>query len=169
MSPQHVAQLFGYRKAFTNRHKDDLRADHLQGLNLDRKDPEFDKVRTCALSVMTGVVEGSNLVIEMMNGSEPPPLKPGCVYPERLEDVKLEIYKYTPQTHRHLFFAANITKSSGKKVSPFPHGARYDWTGDNLLYTWMPHVAPAGVKVRYPLSKLIRVPPGAPIPSPYKP
>src|SRR3990172_5809896 len=54
MSVQHVVALFGHKKAFTNRKPNDLRADHLQGENLNRPDPDFDKVRTCALSVMTG-------------------------------------------------------------------------------------------------------------------
>jgi N-acetylmuramoyl-L-alanine amidase len=169
MKLHHVSQLFGYKKAFTNRHKNDLRADHLQGLNLDRKNPEFDKVRTCALSVMTGTVSGDHLLVQMMNGSEPPPLKPGRTYPERVEEIDPDAYAFTPWTHRHLFFAANITKRGGRKISPFPHGAVYDWTNDGRIYSWMPHVAPAGVKVRYPLSNLVRLEPAAPIPSPYKP
>ena len=170
MSLQHVAALFGPKKAFTNRRKDDLRADHLQGLNLDRPDPDFDKVRTCALSVMTGVVDGEDLLVEMMDGSKPPPLKPGFEYPERVEEINLDMYEFTPKTHRHLFFAANITKGGGRKISPFAKGKPYpDWTGDERNYTWMPHVGPSKAKVRYPLSKLVKLEPGRPIPVPYKP
>lgn len=170
MSLQHVAALFGHKKAFTNRPKDDLRADYLQGLNLDRPDPDFDRVRTCALSVMTGVVDGEDLLVEMMDGSQSPPLKPGFEYPERVEDIDLDIYEFTPKTHRHLFFAANITKAGGRKITPFPNGKRYpDWTGDERNYTWMPHVAPSKARVRYPLSKLVQLEPGKPIPVPYKP
>ena len=36
-------------------------------------DPNFDKVRRCALSVMTGVVDGNDLIVEAMDGSEPAP------------------------------------------------------------------------------------------------
>ena len=167
-----VSAIFGYLRAFTNltglgdpAHP---RADFIKGENLSRSLPQLDKVRTCALSVMTGVVAGDHLVVEMMNGSQDPPLKDGCVYPERVEDVTIDIYKFTPQTHRHLFFAANITSRGGRKVSPFPNGGFYDWTGDEMPYTWMPHVAPGNFKVRYTLSYLTRLPPGAPIPSPYK-
>jgi len=170
MSLQHVAALFGHKKGFTNRKKSDLRADWLQGENLDRPDPDFDKVRTCALSVMTGEVDGEDLLVEMMDGSQDPPLKPGCVYPERVEDINLDIYEFTPKTHRHLFFAANITKAGGRKITPFPNGKNYpDWTDDGRKYSWLPHVAPSKAKVRYALSKLNRLQSGTPIPTPYKP
>ena len=170
MSLQHVTALFGYKKAFTNRPEDDLRADYLNGKNLDCEDLDFDKVRTCALSVMTGIVDGDDLLVEMMDGSQPPPLKPGFEYPERVEEIDPDIYAFTPKTHRHLFFVANITRFGGKKISPFPHGKPYpDWTGDERNYTWLPYVAPSKARVRYPLSHLVRLPPGAAIPSPYKP
>jgi hypothetical protein len=167
MSLQHVTALFGPTKAFTNRPVGDKRANHLKDKKQKRPDPEFDKVRTCALSVMTGVVSGEDLIVTMLDGSQDPPLKEGRSYPERVEDINLDDYLFTPQTHRHFFFAANIIKRSGKTV-PFPHGAVYDWTGDGRMYSWLPHVKRAQVVVRYPLSKLIALPPGAPTPSPYK-
>ena len=167
MSLQHVAALFGPTKAFTNRPPDDKRANYLQDGKQSRPDPEFDKVRTCALSVMTGVVSGDELIVTMLDGSEPPPLKEGRSYPERVEDINPDDYLFTPQTHRHFFFAANIIKRDGKIV-PFPHGAIYDWTNDGKMYSWLPHVKRAKFEVRYPLSNLIELPAGAPIPSPYK-
>jgi hypothetical protein len=116
---------------------------------------------------MTGVVRGDELIVTMLDGSQPPPLKEGRSYPERVEDISLDDYLFTPQTHRHFFFAANIIRRDGKTV-PFPNGAVYDWTNDGRMYSWLPHVKKANVEVRYPLSRLIPLPPGAPIPSPYK-
>lgn len=167
MSLQHVAALFGPTKAFTNRSVGDKRADHLQGEKLGRDDPEFDKVRTCSLSVMTGVVRGEELIIAMLDGSQPPLLKDGRSHPERVDDINPDDYLFTPRTHRHFFFAANIIKRDGKTV-PFPHGALYDWTNDDRPYTWLPHVKRAQFEVGYPLSKLTPLPTGEPIPSPYK-
>ncbi len=136
------------------------------GTKLSRPDPEFDKVRTCALSVLTGSVSGKHLIVTMLDGSQEPPLKEGRSYPERVEDINLDDYLFTPQTHRHLFFVANIIRRDGRTV-PFPHGAVYDWTNDGKPYTWLPHVKRAQFEVRYPLSKLIQLLPGAEIPSPY--
>jgi hypothetical protein len=166
MSVQHIAALFGPTKAFTNRPRNDARANHLMGTKLSRPDPEFDKVRTCALSVLTGTVSGKHLIVTMLDGSQEPPLKEGRSYPERVEDINPDDYLFTPQTHRHLFFAANIIRRDGRTV-PFPKGAVYDWTNDGKPYTWLPHVKRGQVEVRYPLSKLIELPPGAEIPSPY--
>jgi hypothetical protein len=166
MRLQHVTALFGPKKAFTNRDPNDLRADYLKGENLNRPDPDFDKVRTCSLSVMTGKVSGENLIVTMLNGSEPPPLKEGRSFPEQVKNINPDDYLFTPWTHRHLFFAANITKPNGKTV-PFAHGAVYEWTGDGRPYSWMPHVS--DFEVSYLLANLIQLPAGASIPSPYRP
>jgi hypothetical protein len=165
MSIQHVAALFGPTKAFTNRGLNDIRADYLQGSNMDAPELEFDKVRTCALSVLSGEVQGDMLQVEMMDGSKPPVLKSGRSQPQNIQDINLDDYLFTPQTHRHLFFAANIVRPNGK-VRPFPHGALYPWTNDGQFCTWMPHVS--RFPVHYPLSQLMRLPSGAPIPMPYK-
>jgi hypothetical protein len=159
MSIQHVAALFGPTQAFTNRPVNDKRANHLLGTKLNRPDPEFDQVCTCALSVMTGAVSGEDLIVTMLDGSQPPPLKEGRRYPERVEDINPDDYLFTPWTHRHFFFAANIIRRNGKTVL-FPHGAVYDWTNDGQLYSWLPHVKRANFEVRYPLSRLIPLPLG---------
>lgn len=166
-----VSAIFGSRRAFCNRKgfgdPEHLpRADHILGENLDRPDPEFDRIRTCGLSVLTGVVSGEFLVVTMLDGTKDPPLKEGRNYPARVKDVDLDDYLYTPETHRHLFFAANIINREGETV-PFPNGAVYDWTGDGRPYTWLPHVA--RFEVRYPLSKLTKLPEGAAVPGPYRP
>jgi N-acetylmuramoyl-L-alanine amidase len=193
-----VSDLFGNTLAFCNftGFKDPAhpRADFLRRENLSAplRLPQFDKPRTCALSVMTGQVKGEFLIVEFMNGSQPPPLKPGGKHPQSIEEIDTEIkargwlknYQFTPRTHRHLFFAANRTARGGKKISPldpaygreYPEpkrpgemrGAVYDWIGDGKAYAWLPHVAPAGLKILYPLAFLTPVPPDAPIPPPYK-
>lgn len=166
MRLQHVVALLGPKKAFTNRDPSDLRADYLKGENLDRPDPEFDKVRTCSLSVMTGTVSNGELIVAMLDGLQPPPLKEGRNYPESVQDINPDDYLFTPWMHRHLFFAANITKPNGKTV-PFANGAVYDWTGDRRPYSWMPHVS--RLEVPYALSNLMELPARTPIPSPYNP
>jgi hypothetical protein len=173
MDLKKVSAIFGSRRAFCNLkgfNDPDRppRADFLLRENLGRREPEFDKVRTCALSVMTGQEREGELFVTMLDGSKPPPLKEGRSYPERVEDINVDDYLFTPQTHRHFFFAANIINRRGETV-PFPNGAVYDWTGDGRPYTWLPRVAPAGIRVRYKLSKLTKLLPGSPIPSPYQP
>lgn len=174
MHPEKVSKIFGDLRAFCNHtglgDPANPRADFILGQNLTSPLPQLDKVRTCVLSVLTGVVtpDKKNLIIEMMDGSKPPTLKPGVVLPKRIEDVNIDMYEFTPRTHRHLFFAANITSRGGRVVRPFPNGATYDWTRDGRPYTWMPHVKPGGFKLVYPLSNLKPLPLDSEIPSPYK-
>jgi hypothetical protein len=196
-SVQHVAALFGPALAFTNRNVRDIRRDWLRLLNLDRPDPDFDRVRTCSRSALTGtpgfsLLESVRLVgvsllkrdfaalqhsfvsfssanvltLTMMDGSKDPLLKPGRSYPERVEDIRLEDYLYAPETHRELFMVATITNAQGQTV-PFPNGVRYSWTGDDLPYTFLPHVSRR--PIQYSLANLVPVPAGARIPSPYNP
>lgn len=171
MNLKKVSAIFGSRRAFCNLKgfndpQHPPRADYLLRENLDGKDPEFDKIRTCGLSVMTGKERDGQLFVAMLDGSKSPPLKEGRSYPERVQDINVDDYLFTPQTHRHFFFAANIINRRGETV-PFPNGAFYDWTGDGRPYTWLPHVS--RFEVRYPLANLMQLPAGAAIPSPYKP
>lgn len=171
MNLKKVSAIFGSRRAFCNLKgfndpQHPPRADYLLRENLDGKDPEFDKIRTCGLSVMTGQEREGELFVAMLDGSKPPPLKEGRSYPERVQDINVDDYLFIPQTHRHFFFAANIINRRGETV-PFPNGAFYDWTGDGRPYTWLPHVS--RFEVRYPLANLMQLPAGAAIPSPYKP
>jgi hypothetical protein len=170
-SLQHVAALFGPSLAFCNRQKTDIRRDWLQEKDLDRPDPDFDRVRTCSLSVMTGTVAGDYLTITMMDGNNPPPLKAGRRYPMAVSQINPDDYLYHPRTHRHLFFAANISKWDDEEkvlnTVPFPNGAVYDWTGDGRPYTWLPHVS--RFQVHYPLVNLKKLPAGSPAPMPYWP
>ena len=171
MNLKKVSAIFGSRRAFCNLKgfndpQHSPRADYLLRENLDGTDPEFDKIRTCGLSVMTGKERDGQLLVAMLDGSKPPPLKEGRSYPERVQDINVDDYLFTPQTHRHFFFAANIINRRGETV-PFPNGAFYDWTGDGRPYTWLPHVS--RFEVRYPLANLTPLPAGAAIPRPYKP
>lgn len=130
--------------------------------------PKFDKDRTCSRSILTGVVVGDRLKLHLLNGNALPPLKPGKFYPQTVSDINPDDYLYHPKNpeHRHLFFAANMVASKPgglSSVSPFPRGAIYNWTGDGLPYTWLPHVSRH--TIYYPLSKLQFV---ENIPSPYR-
>ncbi|MEW6084598.1 MAG: N-acetylmuramoyl-L-alanine amidase [Chloroflexota bacterium] len=171
MDIKKISAIFGTRRAFTNKKgfpskpHDPPRADWILGENLGSPNPEFDKTRTCARSVMTGNVVGNKLRVKMLDGNLPPPLKEGRTYPESIKDVDPDDYLYLPWTHRYYFFAANTVDVRGE-TSPFPKGGNYkDLIGDNRMYTWLPHVSK--FPVLYPLSMLEKVPAGEPIPSPY--
>ncbi len=171
MDIKKISAIFGTRRAFTNKKgfpskpNDPLRADWILGENLDAPNPEFDKTRTCARSVMTGTVVGNKLRLKMLDGNLPPPLKQGRTYPEKIQDVDPDDYLYLPWTHRYYFFAANTVDVRGE-TSPFPKGGNYkDLIGDNRMYTWLPHVTK--FQVLYPLSMLEKVAAGEPVPSPY--
>ena len=169
MTIQHISALYGYEKAFANRtgfgNPNDPRADYLKGEHLRYPDPEFDKVRTCGRSVVTGRVSGTQLIVKVFDGRLPPPLKPGRSYPQSVDDIRLDDYLFNPREHRWLFFAANIINRKGETV-PFDNGAMYAWTGDGRPYTWLPHIS--RFEVRYSLSNLVQVHDSAPIPSSYK-
>ena len=165
MTLQYVAVKFGPALAFCNRDEEDIRADWLRERDLDRPNPDFDRVRTCSRSILSGTVSGSELVVSMLDGNREPPLKPGRTYPQRVEDIQVDDYLYVPWTHRHLFFAANRITKEGTLV-PFPNGGLCPWMGDMRPYTWMPHVARR--EVRIPLLNLVRLPEEF-VPNPYNP
>jgi hypothetical protein len=165
MELQYVAALFGPGKAFTNRNKDFICADWLRRRNLKEPNPWWDKVRTTSRSVMTGTKVIDTLKVTMLDGTKEPALKPGRSYPKAVGEINPDDYLYHPRTHRHLFCVANIVNIKGEVV-PFDNGALYDWTGDGVPYTFIPHIA--RFPVYYPLENLIELPPGSPIPSPYR-
>jgi N-acetylmuramoyl-L-alanine amidase len=171
MDIKKISAVFGTRRAFTNKKgfpsnpNDPPRADWFIGENLSAPNPEFDRTRTCARSVMTGTVVGDKLRVKMLDGNLPPPLKEGRTYPETIKDVDPDDYLYMPWTHRYYFFAANTVDERGE-TSPFPKGGKYkELIGDDRMYTWLPHVSK--FPILYPLAKLEPVPAGEPIPSPY--
>jgi hypothetical protein len=173
MAPADVAVELHYHLAFCNNTglgKPDVpRRDYLRGRDLTAKElPKFDKDRTCSRSVLTGVEVGNTLRVTVMDGNQPPPLKPGRRQPQTVGEINFEDYLYNPRDHRHMFFAANTVSSvsGGSKVYPFPRGATYEWAGDGWRYTWFPHVSCE--EILYPLSRLRKLADGEAVPSPYR-
>jgi len=196
MPAQYVDALFGPALAFCNRAVDDLRRSWLLLRDLTRPDPDLDRVRTCSRSAMSGttkfslvqafkdsvsaIFKGSfkglrkalslttdNVLVPVMfDGWSNPPLKPGRLYPTRVQDVKLDDYLLTPEYNREYFFGATITNAKGHTV-PFPHGIIRPYTNDGRPYVWMPHISRRPVEV--PLANLVTLPLGSPPPSAYYP
>lgn len=167
MSLQHVIALFDYQKAFCNGtglgDDGDRRKNWLQDDGRIAEDIQFDKVRTCILNTHTGVEVGTVLRLETLDGNQPPPMKAGRKHPLRVEDIRVDDYLYTPQSHRWLFFAANNINTKDV-VTPFAHGGFYPWFGERPA-TWLPLVSrfPVSIALEY----VRRLADGAAIPSPY--
>jgi hypothetical protein len=115
-----VSALLGDAKAFTNGTGFPGKANYLLWEELDKGLPQFDKDRSCSFACHTGVVEGNNLRLTIMDGNKPPP-----------NDAN-------PQTHPWLFFHATMVYDGGT-VDAFPHGAP-GW-GLTRNCVWMPLVA----------------------------
>lgn len=116
----------------------------------------------------TALATNNVLEVETFDSRQPPPLKTGRRYPERVEDIDIDDYLFTPQSNRERFVVANIVNKAGEFV-PFPNGALYPWTGDGIPYSFLPIVSNHGYgKVRYSLAKLRKLADHEPIPSPYR-
>lgn len=150
LSDDALAQKFKtmYDSAFMNDNRfRDHRANFITGENLNNELPRvFDLV--CGGNVLAGTEDGDDLIVETLNGREPPP-----------SDV-------SPDTHPWLFQKATIITSTKLqmidgmqtfKVIRFPELSPAD--------SIVPIVSIG--PVRYPLNKLVRLPLGSPIPSPY--
>lgn len=167
-SLHHVTALYGDNLAFFNRTGFPGKRNYLTGEGVGKPDPNADKVRSCLRNVVTGTQYGSNVDILTFDSRKPPPLKYGCAYPDRVEDIDLNDYLVTPQTAPWMFVVANIINDHGDLV-PFPNGAIYPWTKDNLPYSFLPLISNHGYgPVIYPASKMRRLAPDEPIPSPYR-
>lgn len=150
MPVEKVSAIFGFEKAFTNGtgfgDPDDKRRNYLLSESLtSTEDPQFDKARTCIRATHTGLTGGDYLYLDYMDGTAPPELKPGKRQPRTVDEINIEDYLYTPQSHPWMFFACNNARAGGA-VAPFDHGALYPWfmSGQRMV-TWMPLVS------RYPL------------------
>jgi hypothetical protein len=168
MTRENVMLLLDYRLAFANRtgltNPNDPRADYITGKHLDKAPPQLDKVRTCSRNVLTGTIVGDKLKATMFDSRQPPPLKPGRMYPTKVIDVNPDNYLYLPRTHPWMFLTANIVNQSGDVVQ-FPRGAVYSWAGMTPR-SFMPHISnPSYGDVLVPLSRLVRV---TAVPSPYR-
>ena len=149
MTPEKVCAVLGYRRAFTNQNGfgnvDDPRRNYILNEDLDANElPKFDKVRTCGMAELE-MISG---VVTMMDGTKPPPLKPGVSQPETLRDATLEKYLFTPRGNPSLFFAC-VSTGSDLNPNPFPQGVTYPWyKGGTTPVVFLPHVSP--VKITYP-------------------
>jgi len=172
MTLENVYLLLDHHLAFANntgfRKESDPKADYFHRLDLDRKPPNLDKVRTCSRSVLTGQVVGDKLKVTTFDSRQPPPLKTGRSYPSWIENVNPNDYLYMPQTFPWMFLVANIVNKAGYVVQ-FPRGGLYEWTKDNTPYSFLPHISnPSYGAVLYPLSNLRALSSTEPIPSPYR-
>ena len=145
------------------------RADWFFNRNLGGKDVQMDKVRTTSRSVLTGVEDGNELIVMMFDSRELPPLKPGRMYPMDIIQVNPDDYAIMPETHPHMFLVANIVNRR-EEVVQFPRGATYPWFEDGRTpVSFLPHIHNYKYgPIRYPLSKLEKIPLGDPKPSPYR-
>lgn len=170
MNPKHITPLLGWKKAFTNMtgfgKPGEPKRNYITGEGMSAtEDPRFDKDRTCSLSMLSGIVAGDSLIVRVLDGNRPPPLKEGRKYPQRLEDIDINDYLYNPRDNWDLFFAANVVNRDGALI-PFPNGAIYPWyfNGRHPV-TFMPHVSREVIS--YPLDNLIPLPLGTPRILPY--
>ena len=155
MQIQYVSALFGPKKAFTNRDPKDIRADWLLRRDLDRPNPDQDRVRSCSRSpIMVTSVSNGGASIGMMNGTLPPKLKIGFNYPSSVYNINPNAYFYMPQTHPEMFLVATITNAEGR-TRPFPNGAVYAWKGDRQPYVFWPYVASRPIV--YTMANLVEV------------
>lgn len=174
MSLENVYLLLDDHLAFTNHtgyvslDNPGDRSDFFFNRNTGSRAPQMDKVRTTSRSVLTGVEEGGFLRVWTFDSRSLPPLKPGRMYPMDISQVNPDDYLYLPETHPWMFLVANIVNRR-EEVVQFPRGALYEWTGDNTPYSFLPHISNHSYgPIRYPLSKLVKVPLGDPKPSPYR-
>lgn len=157
MDLHNIAALTDYKKAFCNTmgtgNPSEPVRNYITGENLDAVDeqgrpayPKLDKVRTCGGAVLK-IADG---YVYMMDGTRPPPLKPGAVYPQTVAQARAnpDVYACTPWGTPHLFFECVATgPAPAYRVNPFPNGGQYDY--HPAAVTWMPHVSPR--PVRWPL------------------
>jgi len=130
-------------RAFSNDHGVDLFRNYITGQRLDKPLPAMASL-VCGGNVLAGREEGGYLIVETMDGNEPPPAG------------------VTRVTHPWLIQVATIcttTKLSDGtyKVTSFPQ-----LDGRDVL---VPIVASRPVQI--PLSNLVRLPQGSAMPSPY--
>lgn len=99
--------------------------------------PRWSKVFTCGGAVVNVLGD----VIALMNGSAPPTLREGLSHPlTREQALDPNSYKYLPQTHPHLFYAA-VTVYDDYTPFPFPNGALYPWYREGRTpVSFLPHV-----------------------------
>lgn len=116
------------------------RADFVNNRDLTAPLPRLDKPRACGGAILTGVEDGTDLIVKTLDGNSPPP---------PLAEILLRPW---------LYFAATTVKSDGS-IGRFPQG--------NGATVWVPLVA--STQVTIPLSNLEKLPVNAwpNLPDPY--
>lgn len=144
MSRNNIANLLKKTTALTNETDPTAWRNYIMGENLNAKeDPKLDKFRTFSRNTHAAEFDGNGWRLVTMDGNNPPPLKPGKVYPQRLEDIEPDDYLYHPRTHPHLFLVCNNVEVKGAgqtSVFPFAHGLIRYWLDDEP-YTFFPFVS----------------------------
>lgn len=184
--PKQVINELGTTRALANGTGvgEDDRRNYVTGENTTAtKDLAFDKDRTMSNSMLSGIPVPNGklwfknprtnqmqwftgyLIVDVMDGTKNPPMKPGKRQPETLEQINFEDYLYNPRDYWHLFFALNIVNFSGDLI-PFAGGALYSWFfGGMHPVCFMPHVSRK--EVLYPLEFLEELPVGTARIKPY--
>lgn len=174
MTLENIAKILDDHLAFANETGlfDSVvpRRNYILGKDLNARElPRLDKDRTCSRSFLSGTVIGSKLRLNLFDGNKPPPMKIGKSLPQTIANIRLEDYLYNPKDNPELFLVANLVSFKEKdntSISPFPRGAIYNWTGDNMPYTFLPHIS-RGI-IDYDLNKLIKLDMSKPLPSRYR-
>lgn len=143
MSLDKIAALYGTRRALFNRKGFPGRADYIQGLDLDREDPQYSKAYMFGGGIVSGQMVEGQYQIFTMNGNQPPPLKPGKIHPQTVDEARgaWDRYLYNPRDHFWMFIpCVNVTDKG--TPHPFPNGGVYDWTPESdRTFSFMPLVS----------------------------
>jgi hypothetical protein len=150
MSLQHVSALLNDGKMVCNNGAGfgagDPKVNYILGTGImNTALPRFNKAWTMtnARHQMIGSV------VTAFDGTKPPPIKAGAIYPSRVQDVNMDIYIYTPQNSPHLFFdCVNVAGDRYGTISQFDNGGLYPWTPERRPYSFLPFVS--AVSVSYP-------------------
>lgn len=132
-------------RAFTNGQGPDLRRDYITGERLDQPLPGLSSL-ICGGNVLAGVEQGDELIVETLDGNQPPPMG------------------ITRATHPHLIQYGTVSTkqklaNGSYKVTKF--------TVAKMMGCNAPVPILANREVRIKLSMLVKLPLESPVPSPY--
>lgn len=131
-----------------------------------RQERSFMRVRKTFSAIVAAPV--NVLKVKVFDSRQPPPLKPGKTYPNDISKVNPDDYDFMPWDNPEMWLVADIVNNAGEVVQ-FPRGALYSYKGDNMPYSFMPHIADLGYgDILYGLNNLVKVPLGSPPPPVYR-